>query len=49
MKLDEIKNCPCCNGEAKVEKGLIFTMIMCKKCRLQIFDENKKVDSLIKK
>lgn len=50
MSNEELKNCPCCGSfEIKLERGLIYTMIKCEKCGLNVFDENKCELAIIKK
>ena len=49
MKTEDIKNCPCCNNVAVMTKGLVYTMIKCEKCGLNLFDKNEKEDIIIKR
>ena len=45
----KLSNCPCCNGEPVLTEGLVYSMIKCPKCGLNIFDKREFADRIAKK
>lgn len=49
MTNEDLFICPLCGGEPKVTEGLVYTMIKCQKCGLNLFDKNEKRKTIIRK
>ena len=48
--LEEIKNCPCCNGKAQLMKSIrtyfVKYAVICQKCGIRTKDRNKPEEAL---